>query len=291
MTDEENIMPSELSAEISDDTSTVPVVDYYSKAPKFESVVDYTTKLSNFEGPMDLLIYLTVRNEIPIKDIFVSDVTAQFIEYVNNAVDLEMDVESEYLSMAATLVELKAKAVLPAVDEDIDIPFGDDDNSPEEFLGRVEEYKLLKDASAKLKEIETTDRFYKEPDEKANDVRVVYKDFTLDGLIKAFTALLSRADLERRVNQEQKEIPKEVFTVADKVSFIRKFMLEKETCSFYELFSKYATRTEIITTFQALLELLKLQYLSVTQEETYGDITITLREDRSEEIGDLSEYN
>jgi segregation and condensation protein A len=100
-----------------------------------------------------------------------------------------------------------------------------------------------------------------------------------------------RADLQRRIKGAQKEIPKEVFTVADKVNHIKETLLERNTCSFYDLFREDSSRPEIITTFQAMLELLKVQYIAAVQDSTYGDITITLREDRSEEIGDLSEYN
>ncbi|MBO4262369.1 MAG: segregation/condensation protein A [Clostridia bacterium] len=256
----------------------------------FESVVDYTTKLSNFEGPLDLLLFLVTRAEIEIKDIFVSEVTEQFLEYVNNAEDLDIERESEYLSMAATLLEIKSKSLLPVVE--FDDPDGFEEIDPEkELIQRIEEYKLFKEASEKLKDIETVGRFYKEPDDSANDVRIIYKDFNLEGLIKAFTELLTKTDLERRIRTEQKEIPKEVFTVADKIDYIKRTMLERETCSFFDLFTEYATRTEIITTFQALLELLKLQYLKVEQSGTYEDIIINLREDRSDEIGDLSEYN
>ncbi len=255
---------------------------------KFESVVDYTTKLSVFEGPLDLLLFLVSKAEIEIKDIFVSEVTEQFLEYINHADDLDIEKESEYLSMAATLLEIKSKALLPAPE----IEFEDDYVDPEqELYQKLEEYKLFKEASEKLKEIETTDRFYKDPDDSAKDVRIVYKDFNFEGLIKAFTDLLARSDLERRIKTEHKEIPKEVFTVADKINYIKDTMLERESCSFFELFGEYASRVEIITTFQALLELLKLQYLTVEQTGVYGDITLTIREDRSEEIGDLSEYN
>ena len=256
----------------------------------FESVVDYNTKLSNFEGPMDLLLYLVNRAEIEIKDIFVSEVTEQFLEYVNNADDLDIEKESEYLSIAATLLEIKSKALLPVVEFDDGDDF--DEIDPErEFIQKVEEYKLFKEASDKLKDIETTGRFYRDPDDSASDVRIVYKDFNLEGLIKAFTELLTKTDIERRIKTEQKEIPKEVFTAADKINYIKQTMTERESCSFFDLFTEYATRTEIITTFQALLELLKLQYLRVEQAGIYEDIIITLREDRSEEIGDLSEYN
>lgn len=271
-----------------ENTDTTPF-EYSAKAAKFESIVDYTTKLSNFEGPLDLLLFLVNRAEIEIKDIFVSEVTEQFISYVENAEDLDIEKESEYLSMAATLLEIKSKSLLPPP---IEFDEFEEPYDPEELLvQQLEEYKIFKEASQKLKDIETVNRFYKAPEESANDVRIVYKDFNLNGLIKAFTDLMTRADLERRIKHEQKEIPKEVYTVADKVNFIRTTLLEKEKCSFFELFKESAPKIEIITTFQALLELLKLQYLTVEQTDIYGDITINLREDRSEEIGDFSEYN
>ena len=109
--------------------------------------------------------------------------------------------------------------------------------------------------------------------------------------LKAFSDLLLRADLQRRIKGAQKEIPKEVFTVANKVNYIKETLLERNSCSFFDLFNEDASKPEIITTFQAMLELLKVQYVAAVQNGTYGDITITLREDRSEDIGDLSEYN
>lgn len=271
------------------------IYDYYSiKANGFESVVDYTTKLSNFEGPLDLLLYLVNKAEISIRDIFVSEVTEQFIEYVRSADDLDMEKESEYLGMAATLLEIKSKELLPIMqfewDQEDDY-FMDEESPQENIFRQLEEYKLFKEASENLKEQETVNIFYKEPDESANDVRIEYTDFNLNNLVKAFSKLLERLDLEKRIKNSQKEIPKEVFTVADKINFIKTTMLERQSCSFFELFKEDASRMEIITTFQALLELLKLQYLTYEQKETFGDITINLREDRSEEVGDLSEYN
>ena len=271
------------------------IYDYYSiKANGFESVVDYTTKLSNFEGPLDLLLYLVNKAEISIRDIFVSEVTEQFIEYVRSADDLDMEKESEYLGMAATLLEIKSKELLPIMqfewDQEDDY-FMDEESPQENIFRQLEEYKLFKEASENLKEQETVNIFYKEPDESANDVRIEYTDFNLNNLVKAFSKLLERLDLEKRIKNSQKDSPKEVFTVADKINCIKTTMLERQSCSFFELFKEDASRMEIITTFQALLELLKLQYLTYEQKETFGDITINLREDRSEEVGDLSEYN
>ncbi len=254
---------------------------------KFESVVDYNTKLSNFDGPLDLLLYLVKQSEIEIKDIVISEVTEQYLKYIENLDELDIEKASEYLSMAATLLEIKSKAILPQLE------FEDPDyEDPEIALKRrIEEYKLFKEEAERLKERENTARFYKEPDGSANDVRIVYTDFNLEGLIKAFVNVMTKADIREAQRTMQREIPKEVFTVKDKIEFIRQTLQERESCSFYELFGSYSTRNEIITTFQAMLELLKLQYIMCEQNGVYDDITIKLNPNRSEEIGEIDEYN
>ena len=217
-----------------------------------------------------MLLFLVNRAEIEIKDIFVSEVTEQFLEYVNNAEDMDIEKESEYLAMAATLLEIKSKALLPQIE--FEEGFGDeyDEDPRKTLIQQLEEYKIYKEASQHLKEQETIERFYKAPDESASEVRIVYTDFNLDGLVKAFTELLAKSDLETRLN-DQKEIPKDSFTVANQITYIKTIMLERESCSFFELFNKHASKPEIITTFQALLELLKLQYLTVEQNATFDD--------------------
>lgn len=253
---------------------------------KFESVVDYSTKLDNFEGPLDLLLHLVKEAKIEIKDIFVSEVTNQFLEYIKSAEFLDIDKASEYLDMAATLLELKSKSILPRIEE-----FEDDENSPEAFVRKLEEYKLLKEASEKLKTQENVDRFYKEPDKTVGEVKVVYNDFNLDGLISAFSKLLMRIDDKKKQENILKEIPKEIYTVKDKIYEIKNVVLEKKEVSFFEMFEHQYSRSELITTFQAMLELLKLQYISVVQNGVFDDITISLREDRNEELGEIDEYN
>ena len=254
---------------------------------EFESVVDYSTKLDNFEGPLDLLLHLIKEAKIEIKDVFVSQVTEQFLSYINGVTILDVDKASEYLNMAATLLEIKSKSILPKIEE-----YLDEIEDPEQALIRqLEEYKLFKEASEKLKDQENTSRFYKEPDKSVGNVKVVYNDFNLDGLINAFSKLLMRMDDKKRQENIQKEIPKEVFTVKDKVEHIRTVLLERKEASFFEMFSSYYSKTELITTFQAMLELLKLQYITAEQNGVFDDITIKLRDDRNEELGEIDEYN
>ncbi len=258
---------------------------------KFESNVDYTTSLDNFEGPLDLLLYLVKEAQIEIRDIFVSKVTEQYLEYINHAENLDMEKSSEYLNMAATLVELKSKSVLPKEEEEFYYEDEEFIDPQEEFFRKVEEYKLYKEASLKLKEQETTEIFYKEPEPSAADVKIVYKDFTLEGLVKAFSHVIAKAGINAAKKQDKKAIPKEIYTVAGKIDYIRHRLIEQEECFFSELFNEDTNTTEVITTFQALLELLKLQYLRVEQDGIYSDIKIFLRDDRSEDLGEIDEYN
>lgn len=256
----------------------------------FDTIFDYDTHVGDFDGPLDLLLYLVKQAQIEIKDIFVSQVTGQFMEYLNHLETLDIDKAGEYLGVAATLLYEKSKAILPKIEEFVEEEQEDDGQT---LIRRLEELKLFKEMSVKLKELESVDRYYKAPEPSANDVRIIYKDFNLDGLVKALSDLLTRTELNRKLHEE-KEIPKEVFTVQDKMTFMRERMLDVKECSFFELFSADASRPEIITTFQAMLELLKRQFIKVVQNGVFDDITITLNNDRSDdlaEFGDLSEYN
>jgi len=255
----------------------------------FESIFSYNTKAGEFDGPLDLLLYLVKEARIEIKDIFMSEVTEQFIAYLEDHV-IDIEETGEYLTVAATLLYEKSKALLPKLEDDLPGPEFDD---PNDIRRRLEEFKLFKEMSAKLKELENVNRYYKKPEPSANDFRIVYKDFNLDGLVKAFSDLLSRVELEKEIHAK-KEIPKEVFTVQDKMIYIRETMLERKECSFFELFKSTASRAEVVTTFQAMLELLKRQFITVEQKAVFDDITIMINEERGDdlgEFGDLSEYN
>ncbi len=180
---------------------------------EFESVVDYTTKLNNFEGPLDLLLYLVKSAEIEIRDIFISDVTEQYLEYIRCLDEIDVDKASEYLNMASILLEIKAKELLPQPEEEnVDI------EDPKEALFRhLEEYKMLKEAGEKLKNQENVDRFYKNPDKTVGEVKIVYNEFNLDSLIEAFQHVLLRLDERQTADVGKKEIVREAFTVKEKI--------------------------------------------------------------------------
>ena len=268
-------------------------VDTLVNRENFESNVDYTTVLDGFEGPLDLLLYLVNKEEIEIKDIFVSQVTEQFLDYMKGLPYLDVDKVSEYLNIAASLIKIKAQALVPNVGED---PVIDEEIEGEkaEIIRALEEYRLIKEETTKLKELETIGYFFKDPDKNVGETRTVFNldHVTSDDLIEIFSVFLLKREAKMSV-QEVREIPRDEFTVAQKITFILESLESGEDITFETLFANDFTRSEIITTFQALLELLKHQYLRVRQDTLFGEITISLNPDRNEEdtLGDIDEYN
>ncbi len=261
------------------------------KIEDFESVVDYTTVLNNFTGPLDLLLFLINKEEIEIQDVFVSQVTEQFLQYMKGLPYLDVEKVSEYLNIAATIIKIKAQSLVPNLEEDpaIDAEIEED---KAELIRALEEFRMIKEEMTKLKELETVGYYFKEPDKSVGETKIVYTDFNLDGLIGAFSALLLKHEQEI-AEDEAREIPRDEFTVEQKIASILESLESVKTVKFDQLFSKNYTKTEVITTFQAMLELLKHQYLRVNQTEIFGEITISLNPDRSEEetLGQIDEYN
>ncbi len=259
----------------------------------FDSEVDYTTVLDNFEGPLDLLLYLIKEQEIEVKDIFVSQVTEQFLMYMKGLPYIDMDKASEYLNIAATIIDIKARSLVPPPDDGFDDYYDEDDDPQGELIRALEEYRIIKEEAEKLKERETVGYYFKEPDRDVSNIQVKYKDFTLDGLLKAFAKLMLKREGLKGETDAAREIPKDRYTVPEKIGYIRETVKQKEKVDFEELFEEGASKAEIVTTFQALLELLKHQLLIVAQEELFSSITIMRNPNRNEdeEIGEIDEYN
>lgn len=260
---------------------------------KFESIVDYTTVLDGFEGPLDLLLFLINKEEIEIKDVFVSQVTEQFLEYMKGLPYLDVDKVSEYLNIAATIIKIKAQSLVPNLEEDPEWD-AEVEEDKAELIRALEEFRLIKEETKKLKELETIGYFFKEPDKSVGETKTVFslENLTLDGLVAAFSKLMMKRELELSM-PEAREIPKDEFTVAQKVQTILETLESRKKVAFTELFTRDFTKSEIVTTFQALLELLKYQYLCVFQTEAFGEISISLNPDRGEEdyLGKIDEYN
>jgi segregation and condensation protein A len=239
----------------------------------------YKVHLKDFDGPLDLLLHLIKNAKLDIKDIFVSEITAQYLEYMKQLDSIDLERASEFLEVAATLLEMKSKSLLPN-EEILITPEGEDEGS--RLIRRLEEYRLIQEAGEKLRALENVDRFYKLPDASAGDFRDVLRNMTLDGLLDAFTTLLHKV-IKESSPPPPKEIKKDRFTVAEKMSHIKDAIEFRKTVSFFELFERDYSRSEIINTFLALLELLKMQLVTAVQDAAFEDITITYNEGRREE--------
>lgn len=235
----------------------------------------YKFKLQNFDGPLDLLLHLIQVAKVDIRDIFISQITEQYMQYMDDIENIDVDKAAEFISMAATLLEIKSKKLLPKpVEENLE------EEDPEQRLIRqIEEYKLFKDATEKLKEIEDVNRLYKQPDDSVGDYRYELPDkLDLAILTQAFYKLLQRQTIKAQEITERK-IVKDRFTVAQKISQIKDDLITKNHFKFNELFEDDYSKSEIINTFLAILELLKGQFITATQTATYGEIEIFKKEE------------
>lgn len=236
---------------------------------KFKNSNAYNVKLENFEGPLDLLLYLIKDSKVEIQDVKLADITEQYLEYMKDLDNVDMERAAEFIEVAATLLEIKSKSLIPT-EREVDVDVVDPEK---QLLLRLKEYKLIKEESEKLKLIENINRFYKKPDESCNDYRIVIKQMKMDNLINAFAKLLSRVQFEKKTDEER-TIERDRWTVEDKIFEVKTMLRDVEMLKFTEMIGDDYTRGEIITLFSALLELLKRQIIEVEQLEKYGEITI-----------------
>lgn len=235
---------------------------------------DYKFKLNQFEGPLDLLLHLIKITKIDIRDIFLSDITEQYLEMMKNIDDVDIEKASEFINMSATLLEIKSRHLLPVESEDIE------EEDPEQRLIRqIEEYKIFKEQGEVLAKIEDISRFYKAPDNSVGEFKYELPDkLSSDALVEAFKSLMQKMTVKAEVVQEKK-IVKDRFTVAQKINQIKDTLLTKKEFKFSEMFEESYTRSEVINTFLALLELLKRQYITVVQNGLFDDIDIVRNDD------------
>ena len=228
----------------------------------------YYVSLKQFEGPLDLLLHLITRAKVDIKDIFVSEITEQYLASMGSVDELDMDTASEVLTMAATLLEIKSRALLPRPPE----PTEDGEETPEQTLiRRLEEYKLYKESAGRMKEFEQAAMqvFSKLPEEYP----LPPQGLSLDGLVRALERILARQTQEEEPGRVFRSITRDRFTIEQCV-FNLASRLKKGPVLFTDMLSDEVTRDEIVSYFMAMLELLKLGRLHAQQEHVFDDILI-----------------
>lgn len=236
----------------------------------------YRYDLSIYDGPLDLLLYLVRRNKIEIEDIFVSDITQQYLDIIGPIEDWteeEIEYAGEFITMAAELIEIKSKLLIPTENVD-ETP---DDLPERDLYRRLEELKMFKMQAEKLQGLETINRFFREPVFSEDDYRLAIKDFDLDKLIDAYAKMTYRA-VQQELRLEPKTIQKERFSIDNRMHHICEVLIEQKKTSYFSLIEMDFNKIDAINTFLATLELMKKQQISAHQEEKFKDIEITVKE-------------
>ena len=241
-------------------------------------------RLDAFEGPLDLLYHLIEKNEIDIYDIPVASLTDQYLAFLDAAEDRDMDGMSEFLLMAATLLEIKSKMLLPA-------PKNEEEEGPdprEELVQRLLEYKKIKDVTDTLKEREEEAAlvFYKEADasvaklkeQPPQELEDLLQGITMDDLYQAFQQVMARKETKvDKVRSSFRSVQKDLFTVGEKMEYIRDLLIlhPHGQTAFHTIFRENAGKMEKVVTFLALLELIKQKEVQIAQERNFGEILIS----------------
>lgn len=249
-----------------------------------DSAIKY--KLQDFEGPLDLLLHLIKEKKMDIMEVQLSEITDQYLCYIHNLKETDMELATEFLVMATRLMEIKSFKMLPVE------PIEDDEEpiDPElELKMQLQEYQLFKEASESLHNIENVNRFYKAPDKSVGDPRIVFNQFNLEKMLDAFAVILMRAE-DKQNPEASKKISKDRWTVAEKLSFLKGVLKENKEINFFSLFDANYSKLEIITVFLAVLELLKFQYAEVVQADKYEDILIRAKQ-RDEDVEEVVSFD
>lgn len=253
-------------------------------------------KLDAFEGPLDLLLHLIEKNKVDIYDIPIAMITDQYIEYIKAMQDDHLDVMTDFLVMAATLLRIKSAMLLPK-DEEAEEEGEEDPRL--ELTKRLIEYKMYKYASMELKDmaLDASKRLYKSeniPEEVAKykeEVKAedVIGDTTLDILNRLFKDIMKRYNNRLDpIRSSFGRINKEEVNFTEKIVNIQKYGIKHKKCNFRKLIDNSGSKVEIIVTFLGILELIKMGRVSITQEDIYGDIEV---EFLSDEIVAVEQYS
>lgn len=238
--------------------------------------MEYKFLINDFEGPLDLLLHLIKKNNVDICDIKISDITKQYLDYLEEMENLDLNIASEYLALAAELIEMKSLVLLPKPE------FSDDEyeeDPRENLIKRLIEYKKIKESTPKLKELEeerkklytkvaSNMKQYQDENQKPD-----FNDIDLDCLLNVFSKFLERKEEEKPLNTK---ITKKEYSVSKRSREIKSLLKTKQKINFEELF-EIQTKEYIVVTFLSILALAKKQELIIKQDNNFSNIILSLR--------------
>ena len=224
----------------------------------------YVTKINEFEGPLDLLLHLIKKSNIDIYDISLSDITDQYLEYIHQMEELNLDIASEYLVMATELLEYKSRSLLPKKIEDDK----EEEDPKEELIKRLVDYKKYKEITSEFKKLEDikTPSNINEYDEKV----INNSELSVNDLISAFKKFIDRKEYEKPLNTK---ITTKELSVSDRIIKIKEILKTKNEVNFIDLFDKL-TKEYVVVTFLSILEMSKNKEIEIKQDNNFGNIII-----------------
>ena len=239
--------------------------------------MDYSIKINEFEGPLDLLLHLIKQSNIDIYDIEISEITKQYLDYINKMEELNINVASSYIVMAAELMEIKSKSLLPKKEEETE---EEDEEviSKENLINKLIEYKKYKEMAPSFKTLESVRQniYIKSPEKLNNyldEIVVKNEDTSVDDLVDAFKKFLERKNLEKPITTK---ITNKEYSVKERKHNIKNILKEKKKVLFTELFEENNTGF-IIVTFLSILEMTKEKEIVIKQDTNFSNITIELK--------------
>ena len=238
----------------------------------------YKVRLDVFEGPLDLLLYLVRKDEVDIYDIEIGRITKQYLEYLEQMESVDVEIGGEFIVMAANLLYIKSRTLLPT---DLQTPVDDEGEEEDprwELIRQLIEYKKFKEAAGELRDREelATKLFGRTPSAPPPDggATLLAGEVGALDLIAAFQRVLDRIEKQKGA---MREIEADRFTVSEKIEYVLKILPVNESLKFEELFAGQTTRGEVVATFLALLELVRLRHVHVEQEGAFGEIMLRRR--------------
>ena len=236
--------------------------------------MDYSVKIDEFEGPLDLLLHLIKQSNINIQDIDISVITAQYLDYINKMDELNINVAASYLVMAAELMEIKSKSLLPRTEEEPTEEDGEE-VSKESLINKLIEYQKYKDMTSTFKELELERQkiYIKSPEKISNYIDNTITndgDTSIDDLVNAFKGFLERLDREKPITTK---ITNKEYSVKSRKQGLRKLLKEHPRVKFTELFEETNT-PYIVVTFLSILEMTKEKEIVLRQDGNFKDIII-----------------
>lgn len=234
--------------------------------------MDYNIKIDAFEGPLDLLLHLIKEKNVDIYDISIEEITKSYLDYINKMEELNINVASSYLVMAAELMEIKSKSLLPKVESEEDNE--EEEVSRENLINKLVEYKKYKEMTDVFKELEINrNNIYIKPPENINNYvnnEIYNEEIEIDKLVEAMRNFLNRKELEKPLKTK---ITNKEYSVKERKNSIKNILRNKKRVEFTELFEEY-NKSYIAVTFLSVLELAKEHELRISQDKNFDNIFI-----------------